>query len=105
MFADNYSQLCGAACSRQTLQYADDSTNMCVSVCPVVPDYFGEDINDGKRKCVAQCTLTSKYADPLTRTCVTKCNVTAGYFGYQPDRRCYLTCPTGYGNPTTTKCV
>lgn len=78
---------------------------MCVQTCPVVPDYFGEDLNDGNRKCVPTCTLSSKYADPLTRTCVSLCNVTAGYYGYQLDKRCYLTCPLGYGNPTTSKCT
>lgn len=78
---------------------------MCVYTCPVIPDYYGEDLNDGNRKCVFECTLTSKYADPLSRTCVTYCNKSEGYFAYQPDRRCYLTCPTGYGNPYTSKCT
>ena len=78
---------------------------MCVPVCPVVPDYYGEDLNDGNKKCVGTCTLSYQYADPLTRTCVTHCNSAEGYFGNATSQRCYLKCPSGYGDPTSTNCV
>ena len=104
-YADDHSQMCVLFCPKVTAFYADDSTNKCVQVCPVVPDYFGEQINDGHRKCVSQCSKSSHFADPITRTCVEECNVDEGYFGYPSDRRCWLRCPTGYGNPVTTQCV
>lgn len=69
------------------------------------PDYFGEDLNDGKRKCVSQCTLTDVYADPITRTCIKQCYYAEGYFGYSTTRRCVLKCPVGYGNPVTKLCT
>ena len=74
-YADYYSKTCVSTCPAVTKQYADDSTNLCVNVCPLDPDYFGEDLNDGNRKCVLSCTLSNVYADPITRTCIKYCNL------------------------------
>jgi hypothetical protein len=97
--------MCVSYCPDVTAYYADDSTNKCVKVCPIDPDYFGEFVNDGHRKCVDECSKSSHFADPITRTCVEECNLEEGYFGYPTDGRCWLTCPTGYGNPFTIQCV
>lgn len=62
-------------------------------------------MNDGNKTCSLACNISGQFADPLTRLCVDKCNLTAGYFGNLGDKRCYLRCPSGYGNPVTGQCV
>jgi hypothetical protein len=62
------------------LQYADDSTNRCVDLCPTVPDYFGTENIQSNRICVPLCDV-GLFADSLTRTCVQECNIDEGYYG------------------------
>lgn len=104
-YGDNFTKTCVQKCPAITKEYADDSTNLCVKICPLDPDYFGEDLNDGNRKCVSNCTLSDVFADPVSRTCAKECNTTLGYFGDTPSRRCVLKCPTGYGNFATKQCT
>lgn len=74
-FADESTRLCVEACPTTTLQYGDISTNYCVDKCPMVPDLYGQDLNDGNRTCVSTCEA-GYFADPITRTCVRKCDAT-----------------------------
>ena len=88
-FADESTRLCVEACPLSTKQYGDISTNYCVDQCPMIPDLFGQDLNDGNRTCVEECE-EGLFADPLTRTCVELCPFTEGYYGNNDDNRCVL---------------
>jgi hypothetical protein len=70
----------------------------------MIPDLYGQDLNDGNRTCVSSCN-GSFFADPLTRTCVQFCNITAGYYGDTSTWRCVLDCNTSFADSTTGKCV
>lgn len=71
----------------------------------MIPDSYGQDLNDGNRTCVEVCE-EGYFADPLTRTCVHRCPTESGYFGDQDDNRCVLECELGtFADNTTGRCV
>jgi hypothetical protein len=62
--------------------YADNSTNLCQSTCPSLPEYF---------------------SDPLSGNCVLFCP--DGYFAENATRTCSPSCVLGYADNLTRKCV
>jgi hypothetical protein len=44
--------MCVVNCSVTRVQYADDSTNRCVDICPIVPSLYGQ---DNGMLCVSSC--------------------------------------------------
>lgn len=86
-------------------QFADNSTNMCVTKCPSNPDFYGE---VSSKRCVLSCQ-SGFYAHPIDRLCVSVC--LAPYFADPSSLLCVLNCPMhefSYGddfNATNRRCV
>jgi len=69
-YADPLTMGCEDKCTNSSY-FGDNSSNLCVTQCPLDPDYYSED-----GKCTATCTI-SRYADwQANRTCVAKCSST-----------------------------
>jgi hypothetical protein len=107
------------------MQYADNTTQTCVSVCPI--GFFGDSyyktcvlvcynntyaLADANRRCVTTCpsTPTDLYADDLTQSCVISTSCSNGRFGDSSIRKCVDVCnpnsiPTVFANPATMKCT
>lgn len=90
---------CQPSCSRP--YYADNSTRMCVHVCPVSPYLFGE---NATYTCVKDCLVNSEFKFIEGRVCVTDCPT--GTFRDNNTRVCEYTC-TGftYADATSQYCV
>ena len=80
--------------------FGDDSTNLCVSICPISQGTFG-DIES--RLCVRTCPVNPShptsgpatyFADVSNRLCVLTCNAThsTGLFGSNNSRTCATKC-------------
>ena len=68
-------------------QWADSTTNLCVTTCPATASSFGDPTT---KLCVTLCPNTY-FADYSTRTCVQTCpsNIEEqGYFGNNETRIC-----------------
>ncbi len=68
------------ACYLHNQYFADDSTNLCVPICPSTQGTFGDPVIS--KKCVLKCPISSNviyYADPDTRICISNC--LPPYFG------------------------
>ena len=101
-YRDSVLRVCIAVCSGN--QFADNSTGDCVSICPQVPDLFGQ---MSIKECVLTCNaLENTWADNITRLCVQECP--AGSFADNLTQRCVALCPVSqltYGDISTHQCV
>jgi hypothetical protein len=101
-FGDINARVCTNICPFN--YYADNSTYLCVLLCPSTPDYYADNTS---LSCVLNCPKTANwitYADPTTRKCVTECP--PGYLARNDTQRCVQTCPSGsYADPIIRICV
>jgi hypothetical protein len=85
-------------------QYADNSSNMCVSTCPILQDTWGE---NSTWYCVSTCSTGFKYTP--TRVCINICPLYLNGTGLFSDAgMCYDTCVTNnyYRDPQASRsCV
>lgn len=98
-FMDPNLGACKNSCSQNL--YADNSTRLCVSVCPISPYLFGE---NGTYTCVENCLVSSQFKYIAGRMCVVNCP--SGTFRDNNTRVCEYTCTNyTYADSNTSYCV
>lgn len=100
-FAQNITRNCELACpSDLSSGFADATTNICVTTCPI--GYYAE---NSSARCVSRCQL-GMYGDPTSRACVTSCPTIQNLFAYYNLSVCVWTCPDGlYADTQSSTCV
>ncbi len=89
-YGENVTRTCRLNCSNQVKIYADDTTNLCVTTCPV--GLFAENVT---KTCVNRCP-TGSFADPTTRICVAECPGTERLFADPSNDQCVPQCSMNY---------
>lgn len=106
-YADPVSQTCVDQCqSLATRWYGDLSTGSpkCVIICPTVPRTFGE---NSTNLCVTLCPLGTFGDQTANRSCLTNCPTVSGtlYFSQDSERICVTVCKNDtWGNIHTQHC-
>ena len=129
-YADSHLNLCVQKCSQSIPEYADDSTQCCVTVCPAIPSLYGENLTAGP-KCVPFCQTAGYYtlntsrlcvtncpspyfAEPISRDCTEHCQINYNYYADNLTRTCSSGCPNvtvlgslsyTYADDSTKRCV
>lgn len=128
-YGDPISRYCIDPCFQNSsvIYFADNSTRMCVLVCPELPDYYGDnntkqcvstcpgaDVRDpqGMRRCVniTNCSIAPLflYGDHSKDLCVTALNCSDGFYGDNITQKCVSICPGPalfYADNVTKQCV
>lgn len=128
-FADPISRYCINPCFRNGtfVYFADNSTRMCVLVCPDFPDFYGDNATQscvyncpnitvrdpqGNRRCVniTTCSVSPLflYGDAVKNLCVTALNCSDGYYADNITHQCIDDCPGPilfYADNVTKQCV
>lgn len=105
-YADNSTRMCVDRCPGVTFGTLFTNAPLCVSVCPDVPRQFGD---LSTNLCVAECPSgQSTFGDQTgLRRCVTGCPATPTmYFAQLTDRLCVTVCEAGtWGRTSDQTCV
>ena len=128
-FADPISRYCINPCFKNDtfIYFADNSTRMCVLVCPDFPDFYGDNATQscvydcpgitvrdpqGNRRCVniTTCSVSPLflYGDAVKNLCVTALNCSDGYYADNITHQCIDVCPGPilfYADNVTKQCV
>jgi hypothetical protein len=104
-FADLSNQRCVQQCLSNGYPNADNSTNKCVPICPITPDYYADN-----HVCVFYCVTAGTFADSNGRVCISRCSnftdITNNQYGDPRTGRCEVNCSEGtWGDNTTNLCV
>ena len=93
-YGNNFTKACESDCTAVTDGYADETTNLCVTTCPL--GFFAY---APTHECLRAPCPGGFYADPSTRTCVDECPGTERYYADPTTFTCVLQCPGGtYGD-------
>lgn len=83
--------------------YADDTTNVCVAVCPLQAGTFGfVNLSSTVRICLEICPDTY-YSEPVHRTCGLTCD--PPYYALNSTHQCVVSCVDSFADPDNNRCM